>query len=191
MQQDSAKLLNEARREADGIVTRARADADRFREEMKQQASAQATQIVERAQKEIERETARAVGQLRQEAVNLSFTIASKVLRREVTRVRQRTPARRRHRHAGTHATQPAVLTRRNLNRHNGGFGRRCCFHRTRNLASGTGRPVPPLTSKGPTHGSQPLRMPPDRPVGPPTTCIRTCLRTCRTHRTIGPILLL
>jgi len=85
VQQDSAKLLNEARREADGIVTRARADADRFREEMKQQASVQATQIVERAQKEIERETARAVGQLRQEAVNLSFTIASKVLRREVT----------------------------------------------------------------------------------------------------------
>ena len=85
VQQDSAKLLNDARREADGIVSRARADADRFREEMKQQASAEATQIVERAQREIQREAGRAVAQLRQEAVGLSFDIASKVLRRTVT----------------------------------------------------------------------------------------------------------
>jgi len=85
VQQDSAKLLNDARREADGIVSRARADADRFRDEMKQQASAEAATIVERAQREIQRETSRAVAQLRQEAVELSFTIASKVLRRTVT----------------------------------------------------------------------------------------------------------
>jgi len=85
VQQDSAKLLNDARREADGIVSRARADADRFREDMKQQASTEAAQIVERAQREIQRETSRAVAQLRQEAVELSFDIASKVLRRAVT----------------------------------------------------------------------------------------------------------
>lgn len=85
VQQEGAKLLNDARREADAIVTRARADADRFREEMKQQANVQAAGIVERAQREIERETARAVTQLRQEAVELSFSIASKVLRRTVT----------------------------------------------------------------------------------------------------------
>lgn len=85
VQQDSAKLLNDARREADGIVSRARADAERFREEMKQQASGEAALIVERAQREIQRETGRAVAQLRQEAVDLSFSIASKVLRRTVT----------------------------------------------------------------------------------------------------------
>jgi len=85
VQEDSAKLLNDARREADSIVSRARADADRFREEMKQQANVQAAGIVERAQREIQRETARAVTQLRQEAVDLSFSIASKVLRRTVT----------------------------------------------------------------------------------------------------------
>ena len=78
-------LLTEARRQADGIVTAARADAERFREEMKQQATAQAAGIVERAEREIQRETARAVAQLRQEAVDLSFAIASKVLRRTVT----------------------------------------------------------------------------------------------------------
>lgn len=85
VQQEGAKLLNDARREADAIVTRARADADRFRDEMKQQANVQAAGIVERAEREIQRETARAVTQLRQEAVELSFSIASKVLRRTVT----------------------------------------------------------------------------------------------------------
>lgn len=85
VQQDSAKLLNDARREADSIVSRARADAERFREEMKAQASEQAAGIVARAQREIERETGRAVAQLRREAVDLSFSIASKVLRRTVT----------------------------------------------------------------------------------------------------------
>jgi len=85
VQQDSAKLLNDARREADSIVSRARADAERFREEMKLQASEQAAGIVARAQREIERETGRAVAQLRKEAVDLSFSIASKVLRRTVT----------------------------------------------------------------------------------------------------------
>jgi F-type H+-transporting ATPase subunit b len=85
VQQDSARLLTEARREADGIITRARADADRFRDEMKQQAQEQAAGIVANAERQIQKETARAVEQLRQEAVSLSFDIASKVLRRTVT----------------------------------------------------------------------------------------------------------
>lgn len=85
VQQEAAALLSAARRDADGIVAAARADADRFREEMKQQATAQAAGIVERAEREIQRETARAVAQLRQEAVDLSFAIASKVLQRTVT----------------------------------------------------------------------------------------------------------
>ena len=85
VQQDGARILNDARREADGIVSRARADADRFRDEMKQQAGVEAAAIVERAQREIQRETGRAVAQLRQEAVDLSFSSASKVLRRTVT----------------------------------------------------------------------------------------------------------
>ena len=81
----AAQLLAEARRNADGIVSAARSDADRFREEMKQQATVQAAGIVERAEREIQRETARAVAQIRQEAVDLSFAIASKVLQRTVT----------------------------------------------------------------------------------------------------------
>jgi F-type H+-transporting ATPase subunit b len=85
VQEEGAQLLVEARREADAIVSAARADAERFRQEMRQQATDQAAGIVERAQREIERQTAQAVAQLRQEAVDLSFAIASKVLRRTVT----------------------------------------------------------------------------------------------------------
>lgn len=83
--QQSAALLVDARREAEGIVSSARADADRFREEMKQQATVQAGNIVKNAERDIERATAKAVTQLRQEAVDLSFTIASKILRRTVS----------------------------------------------------------------------------------------------------------
>jgi len=85
VQQDSQRLLTEARREADGIITRARADADRFREEMRAQASTQASAIVKNAERQIQEETARALVQLRRESVNLSFEIASKILRRTVS----------------------------------------------------------------------------------------------------------
>jgi F-type H+-transporting ATPase subunit b len=84
-QQDSARLLAEARREADALIGRARADADRFREELKQQAAAQAAAIVSNAERQVQQETARAMAQFRQEAVDLSFAIASKILDRTVT----------------------------------------------------------------------------------------------------------
>ena len=79
------RLLADARREADAIVSRARADADRFRDDMKQQARDEAANIVANAEQQIQKETTRALAQLRQEAVDLSFSIASKVLRRTVT----------------------------------------------------------------------------------------------------------
>ena len=85
VQQDSTSLLADARREADAIVSRARADADRFRDDMKQQARDEAANIVANAEQQIQKETTRALAQLRQEAVDLSFSIASKVLRRTVT----------------------------------------------------------------------------------------------------------
>ena len=86
VQQDAAKLLAEARREADGILTRTRADADRLREELRAQASAEAANIGRNAERQIQQETARAIAQIREEAVDLSLDIASKILRRTVTK---------------------------------------------------------------------------------------------------------
>lgn len=84
VQEESARLMAEARAEAAGIVTRSRADADRFREEMRKKAVEDAAVIVKNAEKEIQLETARAVAQLRTEAVDLSVAIASKLLRKNI-----------------------------------------------------------------------------------------------------------
>jgi len=86
VQRDSTQVLNEARREAEAIVVRARADAERFREELRTRAAAEAANITKNAERQIQQETARAIGQLRQEAIDLSVAIASKLLRRTVTR---------------------------------------------------------------------------------------------------------
>lgn len=85
VQEESARLFAEARAEAAGIVTRSRADADRFREEMRKKAVEDAAVIVKNAEKEIQLETARAIAQLRTEAVDLSVAIASKLLRKNIT----------------------------------------------------------------------------------------------------------
>lgn len=85
VQEESARLMAEARTEAAGIVTRSRADADRFREEMRKKAIEDAQVIVKNAEKEIQLETARAIAQLRTEAVDLSVAIASKLLRKNIS----------------------------------------------------------------------------------------------------------
>lgn len=85
VQQDSARLLADGRREAESIIARARTDAERFREELRQQATTEAQAITRNAQSQIQHETARAIAQIRGEAVDLSLAIASKILRRTVT----------------------------------------------------------------------------------------------------------
>ncbi len=85
VQVESARLLALARTEASGIVTRSRADADRFGEEMRAKARDEAAMIVKNADKEIKLETARAVAQIRTEAVELSLAIATKLLRRNIS----------------------------------------------------------------------------------------------------------
>jgi len=83
---ESAKLLAQARSEAAEIVSRSRSDADRFREEMKEKARAEAAGLVRNAERQIELEVTRAVQQIRQEAIDLSVGIASKILQRNISR---------------------------------------------------------------------------------------------------------
>jgi F-type H+-transporting ATPase subunit b len=83
---ESARILAQARTEAESILTATRTDANQFREELKQKARAEAAVIVKNAERQIELETARAVQQIRQEAVDLSVTIASKLLQRNVSK---------------------------------------------------------------------------------------------------------
>jgi F-type H+-transporting ATPase subunit b len=89
--QDASRILGEARREAEGIVSRSRTAADRLGEELREKASAEAAGLLKKAEREIQFETARAIEQVRREAVELSVAIASKILHRNVTTEDNRT----------------------------------------------------------------------------------------------------
>jgi F-type H+-transporting ATPase subunit b len=83
---ESVQIVNKARVDADQIIARSRADAERLREDMKQRARAEADAIVKSAERQIQLETARALQQIRTEAVDLSVMIASKLLQRNLTK---------------------------------------------------------------------------------------------------------
>jgi F-type H+-transporting ATPase subunit b len=86
LQRESAQIMAQARAEAESMLARSRSDAEALREELKQKARTEAAGIVKNAERQIQLETARAVQQIRHEAVDLSVAIASKILRRQVTR---------------------------------------------------------------------------------------------------------
>jgi F-type H+-transporting ATPase subunit b len=86
LHQESAQILKEARVQADSIISQTRSDGERLREEMKQKARAEADTIVRTAERQIQLETARALQQIRHEAADLSVMIASKLLRRNLSK---------------------------------------------------------------------------------------------------------
>jgi F-type H+-transporting ATPase subunit b len=86
VQADATRILNEARAQADGIIASTRADAGRLREELREKAQAEASGMVKNAERQIELETARALQTIRQEAVERSVAVASKLLQRNITR---------------------------------------------------------------------------------------------------------
>jgi F-type H+-transporting ATPase subunit b len=83
---EAAKLLSEARAEAGEIISRTRSDAARFADEMKQKARTDADALVKHAERQIEMQTARAMETIRRETVDLSVEIASKILRRSISK---------------------------------------------------------------------------------------------------------
>jgi F-type H+-transporting ATPase subunit b len=83
---ESQRILAAARTEAEQILSNTRSDANRFREELKQKAQVEAAGIVKNAEKQIALETARALQQIRTEAVDISVAIASKLLARNVSK---------------------------------------------------------------------------------------------------------
>jgi F-type H+-transporting ATPase subunit b len=82
----SQRILTEARVSADKILSETRSDANRLRDELKQKAQSEAAGIVKNAERQIEMETARALQQIRTEAVDLSVALASKLLQRNLTK---------------------------------------------------------------------------------------------------------
>jgi F-type H+-transporting ATPase subunit b len=83
---DYAAKLQSAQAEAVAIIEDARKDAERLREELRTRARTEADTILKNAERQIEMQTSRALQQIRQEAVDLSVTIASKLLQRNITK---------------------------------------------------------------------------------------------------------
>ena len=86
VQVESQRILAEARTQAGEIVSRTRSDAAAFGEEMKQKARTDADALVKHAERQIEMQTSRALETIRHEAVDLSIAIASKILRRDISK---------------------------------------------------------------------------------------------------------
>ena len=68
------------------MISRTLDDANRLREELRQQAKQEADRIIANAERQIQLETRRAPNQIRHEAVDLSIAIASKILRRTISK---------------------------------------------------------------------------------------------------------
>jgi F-type H+-transporting ATPase subunit b len=85
LQRESAEIIRQARVEAEQVIARSRSDAERLKEELRQKAKADAEGIIRNAERQIQLETGRAIQQLRHEAVDLSVTIASKLLQRNLS----------------------------------------------------------------------------------------------------------
>ena len=86
LEQESAQIIRKARADAEAILTQSRADGERLREEIRQKAKSEADGILRNAERQIQLETGRALQQIRAEAVDLSVSIASKILQRNISK---------------------------------------------------------------------------------------------------------
>ncbi len=95
--EEAAKLLEQhraaldaSRGEAQKLIADARVAAERVRAELVEQAHAEQTNMLARARQEIESEKARAVADLRREAVDLAIAGAGKVIERNLDQASNR-----------------------------------------------------------------------------------------------------
>ena len=84
LQQESTKIIEQARIEADSILSRTRSDADRLREELKVRAKEEADTMIRNAEQQIQLQTRQALQQIRHEVGEIAVTIASKLLERNL-----------------------------------------------------------------------------------------------------------
>lgn len=86
LQQESAKMMQQARIEAESIVTQTRSDAERLREELKVKAKEEADNILRNAQQQIQLQTRQAIQQIRHEVADMAVLLASKLLERNLAK---------------------------------------------------------------------------------------------------------
>src|SRR5215475_10861779 len=86
LQQESAKIIDQARVEADLILTKTRSDAERLREDLKAKAKEEADSMVRNAEQQIQLQTRQALQDIRQEVADVAVMVASKLIERNLVK---------------------------------------------------------------------------------------------------------
>jgi len=86
LQQESKEILSKARVEAQSILAKTRSEAEQLKGEIRQKAKAQADSILRDAEKQIQVETEKAIAMLKSDVVDLSLVVASKLIRRNLSK---------------------------------------------------------------------------------------------------------
>ena len=86
LQQESKEILSKARVEAQSILAKTRSEAEKLKGEIRQKAKAQADSILRDAEKQIQVETKKAIAVIKNEIVDLSLLVASKLIKRNLSK---------------------------------------------------------------------------------------------------------
>ncbi len=86
LQQESKEILSKARVEAQSILAKSRSDAEKLKGEIRQEAKVRADSILRDAEKQIQVETEKAIAVLKNEVVDLSLLVASKLIKKNLSK---------------------------------------------------------------------------------------------------------
>ncbi|MDA2928897.1 F0F1 ATP synthase subunit B [Acidobacteria bacterium AH-259-O06] len=85
LQQESKQIIAKARVEAQSIIAASRTQAEKVKAEILQDAKARTDSILQAAEKQIQAEKEKAITDLRNEVIDLSLMMASKLIRKNIT----------------------------------------------------------------------------------------------------------
>jgi len=86
LQQESKEILSKARVEAQSILAKSRSQAEKLKGELRQAAKVQADSILRDAEKQIQVETEKAIAVIKNEVVDLSLLVASKLIKKNLSK---------------------------------------------------------------------------------------------------------
>ena len=85
LQEKSKQITVKARTEAQSIITESKSQAEKVKDEILQDAKGKASLIIKAAEEQIQAEKKKAIAEIRGEVVELSLSVASKLIRRNLT----------------------------------------------------------------------------------------------------------
>lgn len=85
LQEKSKQITVKARTEAQSIITESKSQAEKVKDEILQDAKGKASLIIKTAEEQIQAEKKKAIAEIRGEVVELSLSVASKLIRRNIT----------------------------------------------------------------------------------------------------------